>query len=218
MNNLPEINHKSQAKRSAKSPLYADTDHGWNSVFADLHALKLLDGESLQDRGYDYRAEVPAPPPPPQRETALKPPVPWWHDTSTLAQRRRALKRWTGAGGKAALTMHDARVRHAWRLHDEGATYREIAEDMGWSSIGTVAYHLHAPRPKSFDVALSVILQRRDDAARIFNETPGCSMPSSTMGGAAVNAFRSWPISMDTNGLTAAREPSGAWRVGPYRC
>ena len=53
-------------------------------------------------------------------------PRPWYSDTSTLAQRRRALKRWTGSGDKVALTVHDARIRHAWRMHDEGRTYREI--------------------------------------------------------------------------------------------
>ena len=143
---------------------------------------------------------------------------PWYKDTSALAQRRRSLKRWHGSGGRAALTVYDARIRYVWRLHDEGHTYREIAEEMGWQSIGSVAYHLHQPRPKNHDIALSAILQRRDDAARIFDDEPVCSMPITSRRGGASNAFRSWPASMETTGETACREPSGAWRVGPYRC
>ena len=179
---------------------------------ASLDAIGALDWE-----GHD--------PPEPKREPVPVPyrvrprfKAPWYKDTSALAQRRRALKRWTGAGGKAALTVHDARIRYCWRLHDEGRTYREIAEEMQWSSIGTVAYHLHQPRPKNHDVALSTILLRRDDAARIFDDQPVCSMPVSSRRGGASNASRFWPNSLETSGEAAFKEASGTWKVGPYRC
>ena len=141
---------------------------------------------------------------------------PWYSDTSTLAQRRRALKRWTGSGGKAALTVHDARVRHVWRLHDEGRTYREIANEMGWKSIGSVAYHLNRPRPRDFDVALSELLQRRDEAARVFAEAP-CSIPITSRRGRSSNAYQPWP-EIDICEETAHRALDGTWRIGPFRC
>ncbi|MDE0101726.1 MAG: hypothetical protein OXN89_05045 [Bryobacterales bacterium] len=127
------------------------------------------------------------------------------------------MKRWAGSGGKAALTIHDARVRHVWRLHDEGRTVREIADEMGWRSIGTVAYHLHRRRPPRHDMALSEILQRADEAARLFDEKVPCSVPISSRRGQSSNAYRPW-LEINICEETAHRARDGTWRIGPFRC
>ena len=135
----------------------------------------------------------------------------WWYDTSALAQRRRALQRWGGSGGKAALTVHDARVRQCWRLRDEGRTIREIASEVGWRSTSTVAYHLHRERPPRQDVALSEILQRRDEAGEVL-ESAACSMPMNTTPG---RWWRLTPLVQYTD-AAAWRARDGTWRLGPY--
>ena len=89
---------------------------------------------------------------------------------------------------------------------------------MGWVSIGSVAYHLNRPRPKRHDVALSAILQRADEAARVLAEPGQCSMPMSPTRGWASTRFRYWPESIDYTEENTYRARDGTWWIGPYRC
>ena len=196
----------------------------WAGVFATLDAVRAMDWEGRDDppepaypfspwRDPEARRE-----PEPEPRYPFCPWRPWWEDTSELAQRRRALKRWTGSGGKEAVMVQDARIQQLWRLSDEGLSYRQIAHELGWKSTGSVHYHLSRPRPKQHDVALSAILQRADEAARVFAETPACSMPVSSMREGPSTRFRYWPESIDCTEENTYRRADGTWWVGPYRC
>ena len=138
---------------------------------------------------------------------------PWWEDISTVAQRRRAVRRWHGAADPLTLAYVAHRKRECKRLRDEGHSWRSIGELQG-IHFSTARDHVMNYQPDPWDVAMSAVLVDRymDQPAGV-----GCQPDSPKRGSSFKRSWRlSAPVKYSDEWAHRARD--GTWWIGPYRC
>ena len=84
---------------------------------------------------------------------------PWWIDISTVAQRRRAVKRHHGKADPLTLAFVEYRKRECRRLRLEGHSWRSIARLQG-IHFSTARDHVMNYQPDPLDIAMSAVLVR----------------------------------------------------------
>ena len=87
--------------------------------------------------------------------------IPWWFDVSDEAQRRRAIKKWTGSAKARDISAYWHKVRRSQDRMRQGDSARDVAQEQG-CTVRNVYYQQHLEVPlEHYGVALSEVLQAK---------------------------------------------------------
>ena len=107
--------------------------------------------------------------------------IPWWFDVSDEAQRRRAIKKWTGSAKARDISAYWHKVRRSQDRMRQGDSAKDVAQEQG-CTVRNVYYQQHPEVPlEHYGVALSEVLQAKTATQS--------EMPSPTPRGGVVRAI-----------------------------